>query len=124
MLKNFFYYSFFSGTSVFISTVLSYILIEYLKFNYNLIFVITFIFFGFVNYFFNSKLNFKKELSLKKFIHYLSNITFTFVFVLFIVNLIDFFFNDISNLFIVLFFAGISSLLNFSLNYFFVFKKN
>ncbi len=124
MLKNFFFYSFISGSTVLASTIVSYILIEFYEINYNLTFVKTFLIFGYLNYYLNSKFNFRQKISIKKFIRYLFNITFTFIFVLSAVNLLVYFLENMSNLLIVLFFAGMSSLLNFSLNYFFVFKKN
>ena len=108
-------YVYLSGFLVFISFCFNLFLIAHLKFNYNVVFVFSFIFFNILSFLGNSYLTFKNNPNLNKYITYLKNSLFTFISGIIIVNLIDTIYSP-KNFILVIFMTFYSSVINLSLN--------
>lgn len=90
-------------------------LITYLKYNYNIVFIFSFLFFNILSFIGNSYFTFKNDPNLNKYITYLQNTLFTFISGIIIVNLIDIIYAP-KNFLLVIFMTLYASLINLLLN--------
>ena len=108
-------YIFLSGFLVFVSFFFNMFLITYLKYNYNIVFIFSFLFFNILSFIGNSYFTFKNDPNLNKYITYLQNTLFTFISGIIIVNLIDIIYAP-KNFLLVIFMTLYASLINLLLN--------
>lgn len=104
-----------SGSIVVISFLSNYFLTIILGININISFIFLFMTFNYLSYFLNSKYNFKKEITFKRYLIYIQNTIFTLISCLIIINFLKYYFL-ISDLYNILTGIIYSSFLNFFLN--------